>query len=61
MSDFQQEMFPTATEVHWKVLLREIALAQAEHTPRRLEAKIDTADYLGMRIINDKSIVTFGW
>ena len=62
-SDFQQEMFPTATEVHWKVLLREIALEQAGHAPRRLGDKSSTADYSdfkGMRIQNDKSILSFG-
>ena len=63
MSDFKQERFPKATEVHWKVLLREINLSKTT-SPRRLAAKFPSLaslkKYVGLEIKHDKSIVALG-
>ena len=72
MGDYSENKFPSANRVHWKVLLREIKreinLRQNEHSlgrrlkneGRRLKNEPDTKNFLGVRITNDKSLVSFG-
>ena len=71
MGDYNENKFPSANRAHWKVLLREIKreinLRQNEHSlgrrlneGRRLKNEPNTKSFLGVRITNDKSLVSFG-
>ena len=60
MSDFEQNQFPSATRAHWKVLLREINLEKNGHFLARRLSEPDLTGFKGIRIQDEKSLVTFG-
>ena len=68
MEDFDQELFPNAKKVHWRVLISEVEkykkskaleekLAVQQH--RRLK-QVETSKFKGVRMKFDSAMMTFG-